>query len=402
MSEKKKKESGFSTVPATTILILIAIVLVLLGYIYLAIFGDYSVKDLVQEIVGNLIGVLVAFLLFDIIYNKLTKDAQAKEISDQITKTLIGNPEMLDAFSDEDKMRFLTASVDSIVKDEDASDMVVKGISVLFPGDNLRRIRKSFVYDISVSTEFPNSFIKFLGNRIDNYMYVKERLDFDVKYLGDNDNLPCTHDNRVKIGFSFDKRSLDSALMENGIDHDFDECIFNENLDIDKTEANYIKTLSGIELNRFYEDIFSAVLKIDDDSCSLDKVDVRPSGIIATYRVSIDNNAKEHSIRVIFNMPKLWNSVFEVTLVDPTKGPKIKFDYMPDRADVTMYSYLNKESKTNEGAYEQRNGMFLIDTNGEWIYPKSGVTFFVKKKEEKKAPLDEQIRDPKENDLLRE
>ena len=109
-------------------------------------------------------------------------------------------------------------------------------------------------------------------------------------------------------------------------------------------------------------------------------------------------------------MPKLWNSIFEATLVDPTKGPKITFDYVPDKADVTMYSYLNKESKSNEGAYEQKNGMFLIDTNGEWIYPKSGVVFFVKKKEfknsnvkeEKKAPSSEQKSDSKENDLLRE
>ena len=79
-------------------------------------------------------------------------------------------------------------------------------------------------------------------------------------------------------------------------------------------------------------------------------------------------------------MPKLWDSIFEVTLVDPTKEPKITFDYLPDKMDVTMYSYLNKEDAANDGAYEQVNGIFDITIKDEWIYPKSGIVFNVKRK----------------------
>ena len=79
-------------------------------------------------------------------------------------------------------------------------------------------------------------------------------------------------------------------------------------------------------------------------------------------------------------MPKMWDSIFEVTLVDPTKDPKVSFDYMPGKMDVTMYSYLNKENEANDGAYEQKNGIFDIAIKDEWIYPKSGIVFLVRKK----------------------
>jgi hypothetical protein len=47
--------------------------------------------------------------------------------------------------------------------------------------------------------------------------------------------------------------------------------------------------------------------------------------------------------------------------------------------DVTMYSYLNKESTANVGACIQRAGLYDIAIKDEWIYPKSGVIFHIKK-----------------------
>ena len=84
--------------------------------IYLALKNGYTIDDLIDNIVGNLIGVLAAFLLFDILNNKLTQDAYARETSQQITKTLMGEPEILDSFSDEDKKTFLKSTISSMIR----------------------------------------------------------------------------------------------------------------------------------------------------------------------------------------------------------------------------------------------------------------------------------------------
>lgn len=118
--KQKKKKSVMGTLSATMVLVLIALLLVFVGYTYLALKNGYTLDDLIDNIVGNLIGVLAAFLLFDILNNKLTQDAYARETSQQITKTLMGEPEILDSFSDEDKKTFLKSTIASMIKDEDA------------------------------------------------------------------------------------------------------------------------------------------------------------------------------------------------------------------------------------------------------------------------------------------
>ncbi len=79
--KQKKKKSVMDTLSATMVLVLIALLLVFVGYTYLALKNGYTLDDLIDNIVGNLIGVLAAFLLFDILNNKLTQDAYARETS---------------------------------------------------------------------------------------------------------------------------------------------------------------------------------------------------------------------------------------------------------------------------------------------------------------------------------
>lgn len=340
--------------------------------------NGYKFDELIDNIVGNLIGVLAAFLLFDILYNKLTQDGYAKETSHQITKTLMGDSEILDAFSEEDKRAFLVSTIRSIVKDEDAVDMMVGNMDKYFQNMKLARIRKSFHYTITLTTELPAAYDNFPGVKEDRYFYVQENLNYEVKYLSGSDVNLSTDE--VKIGFSFDKRSLDAGLMESGRDQEFAKCIFNENLDITKEAIEYLRELSEEQLKHVFSKLFTVVLKVDGNQGILDKVDVRDGGIVATYKIDYETNKSEHSVRVIFHMPKLWNSIFEVTLVDPTKEPKITFDYMPGKMDVTMFSYLNKGDESNDGAYEQQNGLYDIAIKGEWIYPKSGIVFSVREK----------------------
>lgn len=373
-----KKLTRRVVVQATTILILIAFIFVIMGYMYLSNSYGYKLDDLVEDIIGNLIGVLAAFLLFDILYNKLTQDAYSKEISQHITKTLMGDPDTLDAFSDEDKKIFLESTMKSIVKDEDTVDMVIGNMDKYFSRLCNSRMRKSFNYSINLSTEFPGRYDNFPGIKENKYFYVQEIFNYDIKYLSEKDKNFSNQE--VKIGFSFDKRYLDTGLVGSNRDSEFAQCIFYEKLDITKKAIEYLRGVPEKDLKNIFQDLFSVVLKIDAVQGELDNVKIQYNGIIATYKIDYDYNKREHAVRIIFHMPKLWNSIFEVVLVDPTKDPKITFDYIPERMDVTMYSYLNKEDTTNEGAYEQKNGVYDIAVKDEWIYPKSGILFEVKRK----------------------
>ncbi len=374
----KDKKLHMTTLPATLVLILIALLLVFVGYVYLSLKSNYTIDDLIDDIVGNLIGVMGAFLLFDIIYNKLTQDEYARNVSQEITKTLMGDPETLDAFNEEDKHNFLVSTIRSMMNDEDAVEMVVGNMDQYMEYAHVSRIRPHFSYVITLTTEFPTDYDGFPGMEEDKYFYVQENLNYGVKYLsGKYENLSS---NEVKIGFSFDKMSLDVGLLESDEKSEFSKCIFNESLEITPEAIRYLRDLSGEELRKKYEELFTAVLKIDNKQGELIKVDLRSDGIVATYDVDYDTSANEHSVRLIFHMPKLWDSIFEVTLVDPTREPKITFDYMPGKMDVKMYSYLTKGSESNDGAYEQQNGLFDVSVKGKWLYPKSGIVFTVKKK----------------------
>ena len=60
--KQKKKKSVMDTLSATMVLVLTALLLVFVGYTYLALKNGYTLDDLIDNIVGNLIGVLAAFL----------------------------------------------------------------------------------------------------------------------------------------------------------------------------------------------------------------------------------------------------------------------------------------------------------------------------------------------------
>lgn len=375
---KKGKKKLLSTLPATLVLILTALLFVSLGYVYLSIRNGYTIDDLIDNIVGNLIGVLAAFLLFDILYNKLTQDDYAQDISQWITKTLIGDADTLDSFDEKDKKKFLRSTLESLMNDEDAVDAVMYHMDRYMDSSNITRIRTHFDYSIVLTTEFPKDYDVLQGIKEEKYYYVQEKLDFVIKYLTDEHIL--FKNNEVKIGFPFDKKSLDSGMLRSDKKCEFANCIFNENLDITPEDIKYLRTIDPSDLPKLFRNLFTFVLRIDDNLGELMDVELKSDGIVATFRVDYDTEVNEHSVRIIFHMPKLWDSVFEVTLVDPTRDPKIIFDYMPGKMDVNMYSYLDKSIASNNGADEEQNGLYDISMNGKWVYPKSGVVFTVTKK----------------------
>ena len=382
-SDNNKKQNSKITWTATAMCFLVAFTIIILGYTYMIITDpNYGFRDFVDSIVGNLIGVLAGFCVFDILYNKLTQDAYAKETSQQITKTIMGDPETLDAFSDNDKKNFLKSTLVSMVRDEDAVDLLTTNMSKYFDGARSSRIRKMFDYTITLDDVLSPEYGKkeFPGWDDNSYFFLDEELKFTVKYLSKLDVNYTGED--ICIGFAYDKKSLDSGLLEDGTDADFSKCIFNEDLVITPEAVKFINRLDEEKVRDVINDLFVPTLWVDGDGGreeDLVEVERKQNGLIFKFKLDYDRTANEHSVRVYFKMPRLWDHIFEVTLVDPTKNPHIKLKYKSDM-DVTMYSYLNKDDQSNVGAYITRADLYEISIKDEWIYPKSGVLFHIKRK----------------------
>lgn len=381
--KKKIKTDGFS---ATTICFLVAALVIVVGYIILTQFREYTFLDFVDSVVGNLIGVFGGFCVFDILYNKLTLEAQTRETSQQIAKTLMGEPDVMDAFDDKDKRMFLKSTIASMLKDEDVVEMVTTNVDKYIDKSYTSRIRKSFDYIIHLEPELTPEYaaFHFPGGR-EKYYLIDEEFRFTMKYLAPEVN--GLKSNRVSIGFAYDKNSLDDGLLETGNDEEFCKCIFNEDLIVGPEVVDFINQIPKEKLTEVIDALFMPILRIDNSSNeenNLVQVKRKEHGIILEFEIDFDHRETvcEHAVSIYFKMPRLWNTYFEVTLVDPTRAPHIKLKYKPADMDVTMYSYLNKDTQTNVGACIERAGLYDIAIREEWVYPKSGVVFSIKKKQE--------------------
>lgn len=379
MSSKKTRDDNqiSSRISSTLVVLLISLFITVVGYIYLAVVRDFTFPDLVESVVGNLLGVFAAFILFDIAYNMLTAKESAREVSQHITKTLMGDPDTLDAFSEEDKRKFIESTVKSIVNDEDCTDMVSDSINRLLDLAHESRVRTEFRYNIIATTEFSSNYANFPGVAENKYFYVEEKFDYTVKSL--TGKVKNFENNRIKIGFSFEKKILDYGLNETATFHpDLSECIFNESLEITSEAQLYLAKLSAKELKDVFVKLFTPVLSIDGKKCEISEVSMSDTSLIAGFFTDFDETSSEHAVRLVFHMPRLWNSLFEIAIIDPTRNPQISFDYNPDKMNVTMYSFLDKKDSSNSDANESRNGLFDIDIRNKWIYPKSGIVFDVR------------------------
>jgi hypothetical protein len=384
------------------ILYLVVILIIVFGEIVLGILGDsFSPVDLAKDIIGNLMGVLAAFLIFDIAHEKMSKDSYASEISEQILDTMRYHPEALDLYEKEQKKEFVNAFIDSIVDDKDAAEMINNHLnSYLLTKKDFQekrgipekecRIRTAFSYRFVLETDRTLAFSALRApmdkDGLDPYFYVQEELNYKVKYLAQKGNY--TDRQEVKIGFIYDNAALDRFLRGNKSEQDEEllkNCLFRESLDIEEEDRKMFQEMSADrqKLMELVARMFRPHLNID--RCQGELVDVRVvpgSGLILVFKVNHDLAAVEHSIDIVFHIPKKWNTVVEVALVEPTKEPKISMSYNEDAMDVEMYTFLNRgESSAYENTSEIENGVYSIALAGEWVFPISGVVFTVKRDE---------------------
>ena len=82
-----------------------------------------TAEELFNDFISNMLGILPPIIIFNFIYEYLTKKHVADEMADEITKTLMSNPDAIKGFDETTKKRFINTTIGTIVSDE-YSDMV--------------------------------------------------------------------------------------------------------------------------------------------------------------------------------------------------------------------------------------------------------------------------------------
>lgn len=249
-----------------------------------------TLENVLESIIINLSGLLPTILLFNVFYEKISRDSYSIEVSNKITETLMSTPETLELFTEVQRQNFINSTISSIVKDEDVTEMVCDNLKNYLMRDEPYQIRKEYNYDFELNSKLPQMYKKYF-EYTENYFYIQEKLRYKVKIL-----FP---------------------------------------------------------------------------------------GFICVFNVGHDIQAKEHVVRIIFHMPRKWDSLVEIILVDPTKAPKIFVSYQEETMNVDMLSFLSKSEESSlKVAHEHLNGIYDISTNNDWVYPISGAVFRVSKKME--------------------
>ncbi len=402
--EKQQKRINNQNKKLGYILLYVGVfILIVLGEIFLFVSDPgASLMDLLKDTVGNLMGVLAAFLVFDIAHEWMSKESYASEISEQILDTLMYHPEAMELYENDQKKVFVNAFIGSIVKDEDAAEMLENHLETyLLTPEDFRtkphlsagdcRIKTAFSYRFVLETERTQAFQTLRSDaNNDPYFYVQEELNYTVKYLDQKGN--NMNSEFVKIGLIYDNGGLDAFLRssKNGEEREvFKNCIFREILDIVPEDKAIFHELQdeahSAELVKLAHRMFRPHLTIDRTKGELYSVEVgnykgRDYGLLFTFKVAHDQNATEHDVSLIFHMPKRWDSIIEVALVEPTKDPQISISYNEDAMDVEMYAFLNKgDASSYDNTLEEENGVYSIALSNEWVYPMSGTVFFVRK-----------------------
>ena len=253
------------------------------------------------------------------------------------------------------------------------------------------RIRTAFSYRFVLDTQRTQAFQALRTDPAkDPYFYVQEELDYTVKYLDPKGNNMDSE--FVRIALIFDNSALDAFLRssKNGEEKKvFKNCIFREILDIDEQDRKIFKELrdkeNSADLISLAHRMFRPHLKIDNAKGVLYNVEVgsfedRDYGLLFTFKVAHDQTSMIHDVSIIFHMPKRWDSIIEVALVEPTKEPQISISYNEDAMDVEMYAFLNKsDASSYDNTLEAENGVYSMSLSSEWVYPMSGAVFFVRK-----------------------
>ncbi len=355
----KKKNSILSI---TVILAILVFALWLLLLIYKYFTTGISADQVIDDIMANLVGMLIPIIIFNFVYEYLTKDKIAEDMSQTITETLMANAQSIATFSQETKEAFVETTVGTIVGDEYKS----MAYDVIKPYlKNHFNIRPFFKYNF-ILREYDICDPIFTKEK---YMQVYESLVFKRKYAPGK-SLP----QKFAIGFFTDAERLDSELRS-------ENYIFSENFKIDSTEMDSLKAFTNEKRLDYIKNNMGVQVFINDNEAQITDINVGDFGMDINF---ISNHTKNkddeqlYKVEITFNMPqKKGISEILVSLTEPTFSPLIQLSYPESTMKVKMHSFLNGGDDALVQNAMRSTGVCDICLENTWIYPVSGVIFII-------------------------
>ena len=363
---------------AYMIVYLIVGTVMIAGIVFLMVFKNMSFMDIVEEISVNLIGVFAGFIVFDIVMNKLTKEANDFETSQKIVESLTGDEDMLKLFTPKQREEFAVKSIRSLVEDEDVSDIAAGTVTRYLTLSDGLRIRKNFNYSF-ILEDLTSSQWGGIRVNADEHFLVRESLSYEVRYKTEKVR-DWNSSDKLLIAFLFNNSDVDDKLRDR-------VCIFRENLNLtdeltkevieryaSESKEN-IKELLGVDLF-----VFNGTRR---EKADLESAKVDESGIFLEYDSSLYVREQlEYGIDITFEMPMIWRSLISVILSDITFSPTITLNYASNM-NVEMIPFINLEEEcSTSNIHNPRQRCYSLDLKDKWLFPISGMVFKVDKKKD--------------------
>ena len=327
---------------------------------------------LFDEILSNILGILPPIIIFNFIYEYLSKEYVADEMSEKMMETLVGNPQMMETFKEDVRQNFINATIKSLVGDEQA-EMVVGVLSPYI---------KNKPYDMKIDYKYLIDLIPCHEQREfgcdyfapSEYYIVKEDFSF-TKVL--SDSTPKV--SKFSVGFFVDAAVLEKELLEKNY-------IFRESLKLHAEDLQKLINTPREKWNDFVSKCLHLQLFINGSPLAIESVDIGDFGITVDFHPNGELPDNHFDVEIAFRMPQLKKrSEFLVLLPEPSLSPEIRFTYDPDITKVTAYQFLNDDSKLIKDAAAVR-GRINIRPIG-WVYPVKGVLFIIEDADDTNASM---------------
>ncbi|MFA9559182.1 hypothetical protein ACERII_17880 [Evansella sp. AB-rgal1] len=304
---------------------------------------------------------MIPLVLFNLIYDYVTKSHQKVELSDSISNAFMMNKDILNRFSIDSRKSFIKTSTESLLGDEEGKMLYTTLIAPYL--ENKYNFRRNFKYHICYSLNedlgkevFPN-----LSFDSDEYYWVDEDLSFFR-----NMNVFQLKKRRITAGFSYWESDLEELFKGEGV-------FFRENLFIGEKQKQVIQQLSNDQLKRFVKDVLQFTFELNDQPLEFD-VENAENGFYLQFHIdhSIETAAnKEYKFKYKFRMPQLKTVKKFITIVsEPTQNVDILFTHADKNARIVPIPFFDDSEAINY----LPNNIVKIELD-KWVLPRSGCVF---------------------------
>ena len=354
MNRKNKQDMKIKTFLLFAITLLIW---ALLFFVKLHFWGADG-KNVIDDIVSNMIGIIPPLLIFDFGLEYITRDNIAGDISEKITQTLMGESEAISAFKDEDKIRFVKNTVKHLVGEE-SYGMVYAVMEPYITGKY--NSRSMFRYKITLRSSAKSELFADV-----DYFRINESLKYRKNYSGGS-FLPS----KFSVAYIMSDSALDDALRNRTY-------IFQEKLVINPPELQELLDMTQEQQREFIEKELHLSIYIDGKHAALEDIVFGENLITVNFSSEHDVSLKEHDVDISFSMPqKRGVNDFMVSISEPTYAPDIELSYPDNEMEVKAFSFLNDCEDSSLEKATHNVDSFEFNLQNRWIYPMSGVVFAI-------------------------